>query len=295
MKPKASMDESSAIQGTSLAYPRTGKRGVPQQFPRRLYTMLESESKNQECCNEMLIQWSDSGQAFRIVDIEFFSTLILPKYFRTSKFSSFQRNLNLYGFSKVRRGPDSDMYAHPSFLKGRPDLLSQLKKCRYGGDKKSKSNGMNPEKESVTASHSNHEFTPLVADHHFKGLNVHANTSCSSPQLPITLDERNISRNSRAISPCSPCSSSQTSSQASLSSTIERIEYPMKGYRNSHFDSSTFMVATNRSLTIHDDNHSIDIKSYDNAFSNQVNESVDKSKLQGKLDLLALAAKAIST
>ncbi len=80
-----------------LSYPRTGKRGVPQQFPRRLYTMLESESS---CPSDPpLIQWSHSGQAFRIVDIEQFSTDVLPKYFRTSKFSSFQRNLNLVSFS----------------------------------------------------------------------------------------------------------------------------------------------------------------------------------------------------
>ena len=82
----------------ALSYPRTGKRGVPQQFPRRLYTMLQSESTLNEAKNEdhrQLIQWSESGQAFRIIDIEQFSTCVLPKYFRTSKFSSFQRNLNL--------------------------------------------------------------------------------------------------------------------------------------------------------------------------------------------------------
>jgi hypothetical protein len=75
-----------------VSYPRTGKRGVPQQFPRRLYKMLQSESVSKET---QAIMWSDSGAAFRIVDVHSFSSLILPKYFRTSKFSSFQRNLNL--------------------------------------------------------------------------------------------------------------------------------------------------------------------------------------------------------
>ena len=85
----------------ALSYPRTGKRGVPQQFPRRLYTMLQSESScpddisNHNPLPLPLIQWSHSGQAFRIIDIDQFSTHVLPKYFRTSKFSSFQRNLNL--------------------------------------------------------------------------------------------------------------------------------------------------------------------------------------------------------
>lgn len=82
---------------SSLHYPRTGKRGVPQQFPRRLYEMLQSESKliKESAEHPKIIFWSESGKAFRIADVAEFSATILPKYFRTKKFSSFQRNLNL--------------------------------------------------------------------------------------------------------------------------------------------------------------------------------------------------------
>jgi HSF-type DNA-binding len=80
-----------------FAFPRTGKRGVPQQFPRRLFEMLESETQRKE--NHEIIHptilWSSTGKAFRIFDVAQFSTTTLPKYFRTAKFSSFQRNLNL--------------------------------------------------------------------------------------------------------------------------------------------------------------------------------------------------------
>jgi hypothetical protein len=81
----------------TLTYPRTGKRGVPQQFPRRLYEMLESEAKlASNSPNEtFVISWSESGKAFRILDVDTFVASVLPKYFRTKKFSSFQRNLNL--------------------------------------------------------------------------------------------------------------------------------------------------------------------------------------------------------
>jgi hypothetical protein len=34
-----------------------------------------------------------------------------------------------YGFSKVRKGPDTDMYAHSSFVRNRPELLCHLRKC----------------------------------------------------------------------------------------------------------------------------------------------------------------------
>jgi hypothetical protein len=82
---------------TSLTYPRTGKRGVPQQFPRRLFEMLEGEAKLalESPDEKFVISWSGSGQAFRITDVDLFATTVLPRYFRTKKFSSFQRNLNL--------------------------------------------------------------------------------------------------------------------------------------------------------------------------------------------------------
>jgi hypothetical protein len=44
---------------------------------------------------QAIIEWSPSGRAFKIVDVAAFSSQILSKYFRTSNFSSFQRNLNL--------------------------------------------------------------------------------------------------------------------------------------------------------------------------------------------------------
>mmetsp|Transcript_31957 Transcript_31957/g.77550 ORF Transcript_31957/g.77550 Transcript_31957/m.77550 type:complete len:252 (-) Transcript_31957:4195-4950(-) len=141
---------------STVTYPRTGKRGVPQQFPRRLYEMIESEAKIAASSpqDKVVISWSESGKAFRIFDVDSFMASVLPKYFRTKKFSSFQRNLNLvcccgisfvllswvqmvssfyflclqYGFAKVRRGPDTDMYAHPCFVRGCPESLSQLRK-----------------------------------------------------------------------------------------------------------------------------------------------------------------------
>jgi hypothetical protein len=82
---------------SQFAFPRTGKRGVPQQFPRRLYEMLDGETRDaaSDARHPKLIAWSNSGKAFRIQNVAEFSSIVLPKYFRTHKFSSFQRNLNL--------------------------------------------------------------------------------------------------------------------------------------------------------------------------------------------------------
>jgi hypothetical protein len=41
-----------------------------------------------------------------------------------------------YGFAKVRRGPDMDMYAHPSFCRDQPETLSFLRKCSATAERK---------------------------------------------------------------------------------------------------------------------------------------------------------------
>mmetsp|Transcript_36677 Transcript_36677/g.88371 ORF Transcript_36677/g.88371 Transcript_36677/m.88371 type:complete len:210 (+) Transcript_36677:234-863(+) len=137
----SSSDEATMVLLDKTQYPRTGKRGVPQQFPRKLYDMLEAESE------DAIVYWSSSGRAFRIADISQFTKEVLPKYFKTTKFSSFQRNLNLYGFNKIRKGPDVDMYSHPGFVRGNEDGLSQLRKRKKAPLKK---------KQAMTSSPSRH-------------------------------------------------------------------------------------------------------------------------------------------
>lgn len=45
------------------------------------------------------------------------------------------QNTHRYGFSKVRRGPDIDMYAHPSFLRGKSENLVQLRKLTTAAER----------------------------------------------------------------------------------------------------------------------------------------------------------------
>ena len=149
--------------------------------------MLDSETKLSEAnpSHPRVIGWSSSGKAFRIYDTNEFANVVLPKYFRTKKFSSFQRNLNLvsacphcqtqvgslfkvtltlpplqYGFTKIRRGPDVDMYAHPSFVRDTPETLLQLRKITSGGARKQR-----PTTE-VSVKYNSRTVSPLSPSHH---------------------------------------------------------------------------------------------------------------------------------
>ena len=79
-----------------------------------------------------MIEWTSSGLAFIITNMEEFCGGVLMNYFRHDKYSSFQRQLNLYGFRKVVKGPDVGAYAHPLFLRGRLDLLPEVRRLPQG-------------------------------------------------------------------------------------------------------------------------------------------------------------------
>ncbi|OQR93475.1 HSF-type DNA-binding protein [Achlya hypogyna] len=98
--------------------------GVPK-FLRSLYDMLEQE-------NASIITWTSDGVAVQVLDRHVLESTVLPKYFKHSKFTSFQRQLNYFGFKKNTRYR-SHMYTftHPYFRQNRKDLLCKITR-HYG-------------------------------------------------------------------------------------------------------------------------------------------------------------------
>ncbi|CAE6470707.1 unnamed protein product [Rhizoctonia solani] len=83
------------------------------------------------------IAWNEHGTSFIVQNVGEFSRSILGSHFKHSNFSSFVRQLNMYGFHKVNKTPRSQRtsqdnqtweFSHPKFLKGRVDLLDQIKR-----------------------------------------------------------------------------------------------------------------------------------------------------------------------
>lgn len=102
---------------------RKGRTGT---FPQKLYQMLFDLEKQEGGTD--IASFLPHGRAFAIHDSKAFVASVMPKYFRMSRFSSFQRQLNLYEFGRVTEGPNKGSYYHELFVKGRPDLISTIKR-----------------------------------------------------------------------------------------------------------------------------------------------------------------------
>lgn len=55
-----------------------------------------------ENCSRSVAYWTDKGDSFVISNPQAFAETVIPSYFAHSNFSSFVRQLNFYGFRKVK-------------------------------------------------------------------------------------------------------------------------------------------------------------------------------------------------
>lgn len=93
---------------------------IPMTFPLRLMEMLSNES------HLNVVIWLPHGKAFIIYKKKKFALEVLPKYFKQSKFTSFTRKLNRWGFIRVTKGPDTGAYYHNYFQRGDIRLCMQM-------------------------------------------------------------------------------------------------------------------------------------------------------------------------
>lgn len=56
--------------------------------------------------------WLPHGKGFLILQKRKFALDVMPLYFKHSKFTSFTRKLNRWGFTRVSRGPEMGAYYH---------------------------------------------------------------------------------------------------------------------------------------------------------------------------------------
>jgi len=110
---------------------RSGPRGgVNVPFPTKLHVML---SKVEAEGLTDIVSWQPHGRCFVIHKPREFVDQVMPEYFRQSKLTSFQRQLNLYGFRRLTAGPDRGGYYHEMFLKHKLFLCRDMTRIRIKG------------------------------------------------------------------------------------------------------------------------------------------------------------------
>ncbi|KAI6046339.1 hypothetical protein EDC04DRAFT_3103317, partial [Pisolithus marmoratus] len=107
-------------------------------FLQKLYEMVNAPE------NHHLIRWSDTGDSFFVLDQERFASEVLGRWFKHKNFSSFVRQLNMYGFHKIphlqqgvlRSENETEFwnFEHPHFIREKPDMLYLIQLNDNAGD-----------------------------------------------------------------------------------------------------------------------------------------------------------------
>ena len=92
-------------------------------FPAKLYNMMLYV---QEHALEDIVSWELDGHAIRVNKPKELAARLLPMFFKQTRYKSFQRQLNIYNFSRVARGPYKGCYFHPLFHQGQWSMLSGM-------------------------------------------------------------------------------------------------------------------------------------------------------------------------
>lgn len=106
--------------------PDRRRKGRTGKFPQKLHQMLsdlEQQGRND------IASFMSHGRAFAIHKPIAFAKEVMSKYFRMSRFSSFQRQLNLYDFQRITDGNDKGAYYVSAKLRLR--LWSLSVSCYY--------------------------------------------------------------------------------------------------------------------------------------------------------------------
>mmetsp|Transcript_13611 Transcript_13611/g.27200 ORF Transcript_13611/g.27200 Transcript_13611/m.27200 type:complete len:235 (-) Transcript_13611:28-732(-) len=90
----------------------------PAPFLNKLYELVSDPF------TDNLVSWEKNGQCFVVYKPTEFSLMVLPLYFKHNNFSSFIRQLNQYGFSKLH--PDEWIFGHHNFKWGQRERLLSI-------------------------------------------------------------------------------------------------------------------------------------------------------------------------
>jgi hypothetical protein len=102
---------------------QNSKKSNAMSFPGKLHAMLENASEKNL---EEVVSWQPGGKSFKVIQPQRFASEIMQTHFNQTKYKSFQRQLNIYGFRRVHSGPNKGGYSHKYFIRCSPELSDQI-------------------------------------------------------------------------------------------------------------------------------------------------------------------------
>lgn len=136
-------------------------------FPFKLHSILE----NAEKMNRVdIVSWLPSGKAFKIHKPKDFADTIMPQYFNQTKYRSFQRQLYIYNFDRVKDKASNEYgaYVHELFIRGDSDLCVDMTRQKIKGtglsnEERRQKAALSKEKKKVynTINSKNNSNTPI--------------------------------------------------------------------------------------------------------------------------------------
>jgi hypothetical protein len=100
--------------------------------------MLEETAKKVGA--ESIVSWQPHGKAFRVHLPDVFARTVMRRYFKQTKYKSFQRQLHIYGFHRIRKGMDRGAYFHPMFVRDTKSMSLGMSCQKIKGMKKATTN-----------------------------------------------------------------------------------------------------------------------------------------------------------
>ncbi|MCO5558864.1 hypothetical protein L7F22_012453 [Adiantum nelumboides] len=97
----------------------------PAPFLFKTYDMVD------DATTDAVVSWNPTGTSFVVWDPQHLCLHLLPRYFKHSNFSSFIRQLNIYGFRKS--DPDRWEFANRGFVRGQRHLLQGIRRRTPAG------------------------------------------------------------------------------------------------------------------------------------------------------------------
>ncbi|KAJ3168907.1 kinase-regulated stress-responsive transcription factor skn7 [Geranomyces variabilis] len=116
--------------GTTSSSASVGTSGGVPDFVKKLFRMLEDTSESD------IVGWGVHGDTFVVREPNEFAKTVLPKHFKHNNPASFVRQLNKYGFHKIRaQHEDGKLYGdsawefqHPNFQLNKKEMLESIRR-----------------------------------------------------------------------------------------------------------------------------------------------------------------------